>query len=154
MTELQTKLDTVTTDFGETISNLKMTKEVLSHSSNVCIGPHAYPNYTQELANMKHFSNTAGLELKEKVPSKSHVHRASLHPLLPLPLPFQNVALQVQVHSLFDDIAAAEEKKHQFSQKLSQTKKMLEASKEEEQILKVTLSEKDAQLLQTSDQIL
>lgn len=64
------------------------------------------------------------------------------------------MALQVQVHSLFDDISAAEEKRHQLSQKLSQAKQVLQASKEEEQLLKVTLSEKDAQLLHTGDQVL
>lgn len=69
-------------------------------------------------------------------------------------MPFQNAALQQQIHSLFGEVATVKEERLALAKQLTHVQQALEASKEEEQMLKVTLSEKDTQVLYTEDQLL
>ncbi len=66
----------------------------------------------------------------------------------------QNACLQEQVHSLFEEVTSANEMKLQLVEQLARTNRTLEASKEEEQLLKLTIAEKSSQLLHAEDQLL
>lgn len=85
----------------------------------------------QELMEMKQLSETASIELKMK-----------------------NASLQQQVHSLLEDAATLKEEKQKSTRQLTHLQQTLEASKEDQQALKITLSEKDTHALHIEDQLL
>lgn len=66
----------------------------------------------------------------------------------------QNAALQNQIHSLFEEVTTAKKDKLKLTEQLSALRQSLEAGKEEEHMMKGTLSEKNAQLLHSEDQLL
>ena len=71
-----------------------------------------------------------------------------------VPWHVQNAALQDQVHSLFEEVTSVKEEKLQLVERLAKVNRSLEASKEEEQMLKLALAEKSSQLLSAEDRIL
>ena len=66
----------------------------------------------------------------------------------------QNAAMQQQLHSLFEKVATLREEKLRLTKQLSHSRQSLEAGKEDQQMLKLTLSEKNSQLLHAEDQLL
>lgn len=71
--------------------------------------------------------------------------------ILRLPQPPKNAGLQQQVHSLLEEVATIKGEKLVLATHLTRA---LEKGKDEEQMFKITLSEKDTQLLHTADQLL
>ena len=63
----------------------------------------------------------------------------------------QNAVLQQQVHSLSENLTTLSREKIQLTEELTQAK---QAGGEDQQMLKVALSEKNTQLLHVQDQLL
>lgn len=66
----------------------------------------------------------------------------------------QNLALQQQTHSMLKELTNAQENNKKLTEQLSRVRHSLEASKEEEHMIKMTLSEKNSRIVLAEDQIL
>lgn len=58
------------------------------------------------------------------------------------------------MHSLLENVTVVSKEKIELAEQLSHTRQSMEAGKEDQQMLKVALSEKNTQLLQKDDQLL